>query len=147
MDAGAVETFLALLRVSGDLLAALDVHLARYKMSQGRFTLLTLLKSSAGHQSTPSLLAEQAGVTRATVTGLLDGLERDGMIQRSHDTQDRRAVCIQLTHKGQQFLDETLPDHFRRISRLMKHLNEDERRQMMQLLEKLSLGLPEMLNP
>jgi DNA-binding MarR family transcriptional regulator len=146
LDATAVEAFLVLMQVAGDTTAALDAHLARHDISQGRFTILMLLKRSGEGMASPSELAESAGVTRATVTGLLDGLERDQLIQRSHSTHDRRAIGVHLTEKGRRFIEEILPDHFRRISRLMQHLSEPERKQLIQLLGKVSQGLPAMIN-
>ena len=44
----------------------------------------------------PSTLAKLAGVRPATMTGVLDRLERDGWIARDRDTADRRAVLIRV---------------------------------------------------
>src|SRR5256885_4071901 len=50
--------------------------LAPHGLSEGRFVLLFLLES-ASEGLAPNHLAEQAGITRATVTGLLDGLRSE----------------------------------------------------------------------
>lgn len=42
----------------------------------------------------PSALARRAGLHPATVTGILDRLERDGWVVRERDPQDRRAVVV-----------------------------------------------------
>ncbi|MBC6451000.1 MarR family transcriptional regulator [Actinokineospora xionganensis] len=44
---------------------------------------------------TPSALAKRAGMHPATMTGVLDRLERGGWISRDRDPSDRRAVLIQ----------------------------------------------------
>ncbi len=53
--------------------------LAPQGLSEGRFILLFLLE---GHKSglPPHVLADQAGVARATITGLVDGMVRDGLV-------------------------------------------------------------------
>lgn len=147
MDARAMETYLVLMRVSGDLLDALEAHLARHEISSGRFTVLMLLKkcSAEGSRAIPSDLADKAGVTRATMTGLLDGLERDRMVTREQDPSDRRTVTIRLTEQGAELLERILPDHFRRISKLMSPLNDQERKTLMMLMIKISQGLPAMM--
>ena len=46
--------------------------------------------------TTPSALGRQAGVHPATMTGVIDRLEKGGWIQRQRDDQDRRAVVISV---------------------------------------------------
>ena len=85
----------------------------------------------------PNALAEQAGVTRATVTGLLDGLEREGLIERHANAEDRRALCIRLTSKGKQLASTVIDQHGRWIAGLFGNLSVDERKQLAALLEKV----------
>lgn len=44
----------------------------------------------------PSVLARRAGLHPATMTGVLDRLERGGWVERSRDTSDRRGVVVQV---------------------------------------------------
>jgi DNA-binding MarR family transcriptional regulator len=60
----------------------------------------------------PTALARRAGVHLATLTGILDRLERDGWIVRDRDERDRRAVLI----RG-------LPDRQRELFRLYDGMN------------------------
>jgi DNA-binding MarR family transcriptional regulator len=49
---------------------------------------------------TPSELGERLIVTRATVTGLLDSLERTGFVRRSANPTDRRSLVVEITPAG-----------------------------------------------
>ncbi|UIJ37993.1 MarR family transcriptional regulator [Desulfobaculum bizertense] len=64
---------------------------------------LTLLMDAPESQMTPSELASKAGVTRATMTGLLDRLETEGHVTRAQSQEDRRKLTINLTQAGQDF--------------------------------------------
>ena len=79
------------------LAAAIDrdcaALLAPHGLSEGRFVLLFLLDAAPGGLA-PAVLAQQAGVSRATVTGLIDGLEREALVARQADASDRRALRI-----------------------------------------------------
>ena len=86
---------------------------------------------------TPAELAEHAGVTRATMTGLIDTLERDGLVTRTPDPTDRRMMSVSLTPHGVNRLQEILPAHFKRMSALVSVLSESERRTMVTLLGKI----------
>jgi DNA-binding MarR family transcriptional regulator len=48
----------------------------------------------------PTALAKLAGLHPATLTGVLDRLERDGWIERSRDPSDRRGVVVQVARGG-----------------------------------------------
>ena len=147
LDASALEAFIATLFISNHLMEALDKHFARYEVSQGKFIVLIKLLLQPEGTSTPSELASHCAVTRATITGLLDGLERDGFVERAQHSTDRRALIIRLTQKGRDFLEEILPDHYRRIADLMSHLSENERKTLIRLMEKLNKGIPALREP
>jgi DNA-binding MarR family transcriptional regulator len=48
----------------------------------------------------PSELGERLIVTRATVTGLVDSLERRGFVSRSANRADRRSLVVEITPAG-----------------------------------------------
>lgn len=147
LDVDSVETCLAFLRTTADVQTALDTHFARYGLSMGKFTLLMQLIQADERGLTPSECAERAGVTRATITGLLDGLEREGAIERQPDPSDRRMLRVQLTDKGRQLLSNLLPDHFCRTTGLMANLSATEKKTLIELLQKLQAGTPAMSEP
>lgn len=136
-DIQSVMAFLTLLRVGTDLSHALNLYLAEFELLQGRWWVLLLLMREEDFTSMPSILAEKAGVSRATMTGLLDGLLRDKLIKRLHSKQDRRQIKIRLTALGQAKLNEVMPGYYLRVSQLMQALTEPEAQQLMTLLEKI----------
>jgi DNA-binding MarR family transcriptional regulator len=144
LDVASVETCLAFLNTTADVFEALDTHFARYGLSMGKFTVLMQLLQAGEQGLTPSECAERAGVTRGTITGLLDGLERSGWVRRQPHPADRRMLTVQFTQKGQQLVSEMLPDHFCRTTGLMANLSEAEKKTFIELLAKLRAGTPAM---
>ncbi|QKV52504.1 MarR family winged helix-turn-helix transcriptional regulator [Comamonas antarctica] len=126
------------------LAAAIDRDCARvlagYGLSEGRFVLLFLLDAASGGLA-PRELADQAGVTRATVTGLLDGLERDALVERRTDAADRRALRVQLTARGRELAQAVVAEHGRWIAGVFGGLSAAERIQLEGLLDKVAAGL------
>jgi DNA-binding MarR family transcriptional regulator len=133
-DVSAVATLLTLLRVATDLSQALDAFLARHGLLQGRWWVLILLFREETLESSPSVLAEKSGVSRATMTGLLDGLERDHLVQRLFDSTDRRRITVRLTSEGQAVLDAVMPDYYRRVRVLMAGLDGTQRTLLQSML-------------
>jgi len=152
LDPSATEAFLHLLRTSDEAFAVSERSLAAHNISQGRFCVLMLLwrsvqpraaklmgaESCASGPRTPAELADAAGVTRATMTGLIDTLERDGFVKRDPDPDDRRMMSVRLTPKAEDFLRGFLPEHFKVTAQLMATLNEAERKTLVRLLAKIS---------
>lgn len=140
-DVSAVTTFLHLLRVATDLSDALDSCLSQHGLLQGRWWVLILLMREDNACSTPSALADKAGVSRATMTGLIDSLERDGLVQRIFDAEDRRRVSVRLTPAGQARLDEVMPDYYRRLRQLMAPLDDAQREALRGTLQMLQQNI------
>lgn len=114
--------------------------LAPHGLSEGRFVVLFLLDAHADGLA-PNILAEQAGVTRATMTGLLDGLERAKLIVRHADEQDRRALRIALTSQGKRLAGKLFVQHGQWIASLFTDLDHKERKQLFTLLDKVATGI------
>ncbi|KFA91255.1 MarR family winged helix-turn-helix transcriptional regulator [Archangium violaceum] len=145
-DASAVETCLTLLRISDDVEAAYGAHFARHGLSQARFiVLMQLQREEEGLR--PAELAERTGVTRATMTGLLDGLEKEGLVLRRAHAEDGRMSVVRLSARGRQRLEGILPDHYRRTAALMSGLSAEERQQLKALLTKVAAGIPHVRDP
>lgn len=127
-------------RLCFELLAVADAidrdcarRLEPHGLSEARFVMLVMLERSSKGLA-PSALADRAGVTRGTITGLLDGLERDGLVRRAPDPADRRALLIRLTKRGEALARELLSEHARWIGGLFAAVSETERRLLSGLL-------------
>lgn len=152
LDPSAAEVFLNLLRTGDEVFRVVEHNFTSHGLSQGRFGVLMLLwRSSLAQEKnagpgktcmppgplTPAELADAAGVTRATMTGLIDTLERDGFVKREADPNDRRMMPVKLTSKGRKLLEDILPGHFRLMSTIMQPLSEVERKTLVRLLNKI----------
>ena len=82
-------------------------------------------------------LAEASGCTRATMTGLIDVLERKGLVIRKSNPGDRRSLLASLTKEGQA-LQKQAPSLRRIYSQCCVGLSPEEFQQLGQLLRKLN---------
>lgn len=144
-DVTAIASFLNLLRVATELSLALDACLSKHDLLQGRWWVLILLMREESLSSTPSLLAEKTGVTRATMTGLIDSLEQGGLVVRVFDKADRRSVIVKLTEAGQAKLDVVMPDYYRRLRQCMQGLDDTKREELNQILGLIQMGIPALI--
>jgi DNA-binding MarR family transcriptional regulator len=143
-DPRALEAFLHILKNAGDLYAALDKHYSRYGLSRGRFVAMLILYHEKSGSLPPAEIAARIGVTPATMTGIVDGLENAGLAQRRKHPSDRRKMLVSLTPLARRRMKKILPDHFQRMAALTSYLSESERRSLMALLGKINSRLADL---
>jgi DNA-binding MarR family transcriptional regulator len=140
-DSAACDLFLTALR-SGEAVSEVESrYLAEHGITPGRFAVMLLLGVDESIIRKPSELAEMIGVTRATMTGLLDTLERDNFVGRTIDPTDRRSMRVESTPACREVLKKVLPDYFRLVSAIPATLTEDERNEFIRISRKLQDGL------
>ncbi len=98
VDMSAVEA-LAALKIAGRMLGLLQERWAEtHGLTQGRLGVLFRLYRCG---DTPlGDLADDLESTPRNITGLVDHLERDGLVERVPDPEDRRSVRARLTEAG-----------------------------------------------
>jgi DNA-binding MarR family transcriptional regulator len=91
-----------LLSIAGHMV---EQHWGRYLPEHHGLTsagMRVLLILGRAGDSTHREVAERCFVRPATLTGIVDTLERDGFVERRRDSADRRTVQLTLTEKGQE---------------------------------------------
>ncbi|HEY1521132.1 MAG TPA: MarR family transcriptional regulator, partial [Solirubrobacteraceae bacterium] len=88
-----------------------------------------------------SELAEELGITGATLTHHLNALERKGLVRRWREDSNRRVQRVELTDDGIELFNR-LREVARRHDRLLRsQLTDDELEQLGDLLERLEAGV------
>ncbi|WP_150294028.1 MarR family winged helix-turn-helix transcriptional regulator [Sphingobium estronivorans] len=89
-------------------------------------------------------IAEILGISPRTVTDALDGLEREGLIVRAPDPEDRRVKRLTVTSAGETAIALNAPLRRMLSEQVMEALDPPERQQLhaalRKLLERLSEG-------
>ena len=137
-----------------DLALGLWVKLARASSTFARHTNddirsygLTLpqfgVLESLGHLGRITLgdLSRKQLSSCGNITVVVDNLERDGLVERSHCKEDRRVIYVSLTQKGENLFKDIFGKHAGHVARLASVLTEEEQEQLGHLLKKLGLGL------
>jgi len=98
----------------------------------------TLLALGAEGALTMGDLARRVAVTEKTVTGLVDRLERDGLVARRRDEGDRRIIHVDLTRGGRALHRRLESGLLRALAHLMDRLDPADRRDLFRIVGKLS---------
>ncbi len=113
--------------------------IGRYGLTEPQFAALEIL----GHCGPVRLceLSRKMLVSGGNITVVVDNLEKEGLVQRIDDPDDRRAYNVTLTPKGKKLFDDIFVKHAEFVVGAASVLNEKEQEQLSRLLRKLGLGL------
>ena len=102
-----------------------DRRVRIYGISRTQWTLLTYLSRYEGVSQTR--LAEYMDLAPMTLTRQIDKLEREGLLDRRQDPQDRRTNLIFLTEKSQPLMNRMHEIAVEAKEAALKNFNEGER--------------------
>lgn len=102
----------------------------------GRFTVLRALYLSDEHRLTQNEIATKLRISSATVTFLVDGLEKDGLVTRLANQADRRSVYVELTPSGEEVCTRLVPAIARLAAQFSHGLSSEEKATLLRLLMK-----------
>jgi DNA-binding MarR family transcriptional regulator len=131
--------FEALLAVSNIYRAANAVRnrmerevLAPAGLTWGGFTILFVLWIWGDRET--GQLAEDCGLAKGTLSGMLATLEKTGLVHRSRHPEDGRRVLVTLLDGGSNTIEAVFPEFNRYEAKFTAELDDDERRELARLL-------------
>jgi DNA-binding MarR family transcriptional regulator len=130
-DIEAVELYILLLRLVNDMIAEVEAQLHQHGLSRGRVAILMILRHQKHDRMCAAELARYCGVSRPTMTELIRGLIRSGLIRREPAAGDRRSSIIFITDKGRAVMKAAMPDYYRKIQEFSQDLQPAMRTQLM----------------
>lgn len=91
--------FQAFTKAHSYITKSIDGMLSAYGLSYARWQMMQKILEN-GEKARPSYIARELGLTKATITCVVDGLEKAGLAGRRPCDKDGRQTCIFLTDKG-----------------------------------------------
>jgi len=111
---------------------------------RGDYEVLALLRRMEPELLTPLQVAQRLQTSQSGMTGKLDRLERQGLIQRSPDPDDRRAIRLGITDKGCDLIEEAFTTSLSVYQSMLNEFTPTEVKNFEALLEKLLTRLDQL---
>jgi DNA-binding MarR family transcriptional regulator len=136
-DPSAAEVYATLIRTGQALYDELDRGMqATFGVPESLLQALAVIDGSE-RPLTPTEIAERMFLSSATMTNLLDALDREGWARRVPNPDDRRSVLVEITDEGKALADRFLPG-VRKVERaVIGDLTAAERSTLMDILAKV----------
>jgi len=127
-----------LARARTKLAKAVDVELAPLDITHAQGSIVMMLAS--GKYATAAELARELYIDSASMTRMIDRLEKRGLIERVPCCNDRRVINLRLTQAGQALADELPNRYVGVLNRNFSEFSADEVCTLKTLLRKLLDG-------
>ena len=85
-------------------------------------------------------MAESVGITKATLSGVLNTLESRGWLERSSISSDRRIVTLRLSARGADLMERIYPEFNRAESRVVRTVDASQLSTMTHALRRIVLA-------
>lgn len=125
----------ALYQLGENSLSEADLSYAQYRLL---VNILFNEQFEADGGLNPSAISERQGISRNTVSALIRNLEKEGLVERHLDENDRRRFLIVLTPAGRARVRDHASRHFRMLHDCFDELSRDDQQTMSRLLGKLA---------
>ena len=130
-----VATFRRLLRTTLSMKRALGALFAEAGLTGAQFHTLVRIPD----EGIPlTRLAARSWADPGNASGVVDRLERDGLVERRAAPHDRRVVLVHATAAGRSVVSRLWPEYVSGIHRIMEPLNAEEQAHLNELLERLA---------
>ena len=99
-------------------------HVRELGLTPAQFDIIATLGNTDGMSCKE--LGEKTLITKGTMTGVLDRLQRKGLLSRHDSPEDGRRWLTKLTVKGQTLFDEIFPKHLAHLAPLFISFTDPE---------------------
>lgn len=111
---------------------------------RGDYEVLALLRRAEPELLTPLQVAQHLMTSQSGMTGKLDRLERQGLVQRTPDREDRRAIRLGITDSGRALVDQAFTTSLSVYQSMLEGFTPTEAKDLEVLLEKILTQLDEL---
>lgn len=133
------EAVLNVLKTGDEFENRLGRLFRKYGLTPSQYNVLRILRGEG--RPLPSLeIASRTIQVVPAITGLIDRLEKQGLVARRRCTDDRRVVYVEITPAGLDLVQQIDAPVERLHQELVGHLSEKEQRTLSRLLEKARSG-------
>jgi len=112
-----------------------DTHIRQLGLTSSQFDVIATLGNTPG--MTFNKLAEKTLTTKGELTGIIDRLEKKGLVRREVPPEDRRSFLAVLTPAGERVFEETFPAQVAHLKQRFEGLDQQELEQLRAALEKI----------
>ena len=127
--------FLQLMQTSKAVHDRMKEEMSKNKLNITEFSVLEVLYQKG--KQTIQQIGNCILISSGSMTYVIDKLEQKDLLNRSDCPNDRRAIHVSLTDKGNEYMDKIMPNYHQVVDDMFDSLNSEEAETLVHLLKKV----------
>lgn len=134
-----LKIFIGMSRALNKINRATNKINTKYDLTSGQFAVLEALY----HKGDLSIgeVQEKVLSTSGTIPIIVKNLEKEGLLERNNDINDKRRYILHITEKGRNLMDQVFPEIEEAITSSMNTWNREEKELILRYMKKFSSTL------
>ena len=137
------EILMSVLRVTQHMSQVFRSHFGKLNLTFPQALVLTVLGEEGGMPL--GQLSEKTGSANSTISGIVDRLEKLGLVRRHRSDQDRRVIYVATTEKYESLRENSVTSVHSYFSEILGELSEDDKKNILNSLNRLDEVLKDAL--
>ncbi|GBE95088.1 MarR family winged helix-turn-helix transcriptional regulator [Nostoc cycadae] len=133
-----IPTMRELVRAYQAFSAYSEAHIRQFDLTPAQFDVIATLGNTSG--MCMGEIGEKTLITKGTLTGVIDRLEKKHLVLREVPADNRRSVIVKLTHEGEALFEVIFPLHIAHLKERFEQLEKSELELLRVLLSRLCLA-------
>jgi DNA-binding MarR family transcriptional regulator len=131
------ECLLNVLYTATMLYKASYIYFRQYGLTDAQFNVLIQLQYEKQQGLSQADLGRRLVVNKADMTGIIDRLEKAGLVMREDHPKDRRINIIKITRKGRDIVNKLEPGYFTEVKKAMSSMSKNDMKTIIKGMEKM----------
>ncbi len=130
-----LKIFIGMSRTLNKINRATNKIYSKYGLTSGQFAVLEALY----HKGDLSIgeVQEKVLTTSGTIPVIVRNLEKEGLLEKTNDQNDKRRFILHITKKGRDLMDLVYPENEATIISMLNVLNKEEQEQILKAMKKI----------
>ncbi|AFY45676.1 MarR family winged helix-turn-helix transcriptional regulator [Nostoc sp. PCC 7107] len=133
-----IPTMRELARAYQSFSAYSEAHIRQFDLTPAQFDVIATLGNTSG--LCMGEIGEKTLITKGTLTGVIDRLEKKNLVQREVPADNRRSVIVKLTDEGEVLFEVIFPAHIAYLKERFERIEKSELELLRVLLSRLNLA-------
>ncbi len=137
-EVSALNTYIKLIRATESIRSKIIGRLSQFQITENQFYCMDAIYHLG--PLTQKELGEKLSRSGGNITLVVDNLEKNSLVKRIRDENDRRKFFVHLTSRGEKLYKKVFPDQLKLLVKELGSITEKDKKELQRICKKIGLN-------